>query len=61
MTRYEEYLEKTVADRTYNGVTIPIKKSLSNEVPEIVKRFNNYEVSEEELERHFNTFKVVQK
>lgn len=62
MTRYEEYLQRKSKEESYKGTTIPARKGLSpnKRLEELIRRYNNNEVSDEELDSHFNKFYMTE-
>lgn len=62
MTRYEEYLERNMKESTFKGVSIPPRKALQPhpKTDALIQKYNNYEVSDEDLERHYNTFYMLE-
>lgn len=62
MTRYEEYLERKMKESSFKGVSIPPRKALQPhpKTDALIQKYNNYEVSDEDLERHYNTFYMLE-
>lgn len=62
MTRYEQYLERKMKESSYKGMSIPLRKGLqvSKSLQELIERYNNNELSDEELDEHFNKFYMLE-
>ncbi len=62
MTLYEEYLERKMKESTFKGICIPPRKALQPHprTDALIQKYNNYEVSEEDLESHFNRFYMLE-
>ena len=62
MTRYEQYLERKSKEASYKGIIIPPRKALNlnKRTEELIRRYNNNEVTDEELESHFNKFYMLE-
>lgn len=62
MTRYEEYLERKSKESSYKGKSITPRKALNlnKRTEELIRRYNNNEASDEELDSHFSRFYMLE-